>query len=70
MTSGPTPRADGRADDELRPITITRNTYTGVGFDNRILKFDGRPFSEDELVATLEKALATTGVQEVITNVG
>ena len=25
MTSGPTPRADGRADDELRPITITRH---------------------------------------------
>jgi len=45
---------------------------TGVLIETRILKFDGRPFSQDELIAAFEKALtsAGAGVQEVVTNVG
>jgi len=43
---------------------------TGVLLETRILKFDGRPFSQDELVDAFEKALAGTRVQEVMTNVG
>ena len=43
---------------------------TGVLIETRILKFDGRPFSQDELMEAFEKALAVGGVQEVVTNVG
>ena len=45
---------------------------TGVLLEARILKFDGRPFSEDELVAAFENALDATAPQrvEVVTNVG
>ena len=45
---------------------------TGVLLEDRILKFDGRPFSEDELVAAFENALDAAGPQrvEVVTNVG
>src|SRR5687768_786351 len=45
---------------------------TGVLVETRILKFDGRPFSQDELIAAFEKALTSAGasVQEVVTNVG
>ena len=43
---------------------------TGVLLETRILKFDGRPFSQDELVDAFEKALTGTRVQEVMTNVG
>jgi 2-oxoglutarate ferredoxin oxidoreductase subunit alpha len=43
---------------------------TGLRIEHRVLKFDGRPFSEDEMIAALEKALAGAGVQEVVTNVG
>ena len=45
---------------------------TGVLLEDRILKFDGRPFSEDELVAAFENALDATAPQrvEVVTNVG
>ena len=45
---------------------------TGVLIETRILKFDGRPFSQDELIAAFEKARtsAGAGVQEVVTNVG
>ena len=43
---------------------------TGVLIETRILKFDGRPFSQDELTLAFEKALTGGGVQEVVTNVG
>jgi len=45
---------------------------TGVLLEDRILKFDGRPFSEDELVAAFENALDAAAPQrvEVVTNVG
>lgn len=45
--------------------------HTGVKIEHRILKFDGRPFSQDELVNAFEKALAGTPERvEVMTNVG
>ena len=44
---------------------------TGVKIEHRILKFDGRPFSEDELVAAFEDALGGAARRvEVVTNVG
>ena len=43
---------------------------TGVLIETRILKFDGRPFSQDELMEAFEKAFTSGGVQEVVTNVG
>jgi len=45
---------------------------TGVLIEHRILKFDGRPYSEDELVAAFEDAFAVSTPQrvEVVTNVG
>ncbi len=43
---------------------------TGVLIETRILKFDGRPFSQDELMEAFEQAFTGAGVQEVVTNVG
>ena len=43
---------------------------TGILIETRILKFDGRPFSQDELMEAFERALTSGGVQEVVTNVG
>ena len=42
---------------------------TGVKIDQRILKFDGRPFSEDELVRELSKVLAGGIAEPVVTHV-
>ena len=42
---------------------------TGVRIDQRILKYDGRPFSEDELVRELEKVLAGGTAEPVVTHV-
>ena len=42
---------------------------TGVKIDQRILKFDGRPFSEDELVRELSKVLAGGTAEPVVTHV-
>jgi 2-oxoglutarate ferredoxin oxidoreductase subunit alpha len=43
--------------------------HTGVKIDQRILKFDGRPFSEDELVRELGKVLAGGTAEPVVTHV-
>ena len=42
---------------------------TGVRIEQRILKFDGRPFSEDELVRELSKVLASGTAEPVVTHV-
>ncbi|HEV2249211.1 MAG TPA: 2-oxoacid:acceptor oxidoreductase subunit alpha [Candidatus Limnocylindria bacterium] len=42
---------------------------TGVRIEQRILKFDGRPFSEDELVRELSKVLAGGTAEPVVTHV-
>ncbi len=42
---------------------------TGVQIEQRILKFDGRPFSEDELVRELSKVLAGGTAEPVVTSV-
>jgi 2-oxoglutarate/2-oxoacid ferredoxin oxidoreductase subunit alpha len=42
---------------------------TGVKIDQRILKFDGRPFSEDELVRELSKVFAGGTAEPVVTHV-
>jgi 2-oxoglutarate ferredoxin oxidoreductase subunit alpha len=42
---------------------------TGVGITDRILKFDGRPFSEDELVRTLNEIRTSPGTHKVATPV-
>ena len=42
---------------------------TGVKIEQRILKFDGRPFSEDELVGELSKVLAGGTAEPVVTHV-
>ena len=42
---------------------------TGVKIEQRILKFDGRPFSEDELVRELGKVLAGGTAEPVVTHV-
>ncbi len=42
---------------------------TGIAIEDRILKFDGRPFSENELVAALRDALARGGTRKVATPV-
>jgi 2-oxoglutarate ferredoxin oxidoreductase subunit alpha len=46
--------------------------HTGVLIEHRVLKFDGRPFSEDELVAAFDAAFTATAGErvEVVTNVG
>ena len=33
---------------------------TGINIPQKVLKYDGRPFSEEELVEALQKALAGT----------
>ena len=43
--------------------------HTGVKIDQRILKYDGRPFSEDELVRELSKVLAGGTAEPVVTHV-
>jgi 2-oxoglutarate ferredoxin oxidoreductase subunit alpha len=43
--------------------------HTGVKIEQRILKFDGRPFSEDELVRELSKVLAGGTAEPVVTYV-
>jgi 2-oxoglutarate ferredoxin oxidoreductase subunit alpha len=42
---------------------------TGVRIEQRILKFDGRPLSEDELVRELSKVLAGGTAEPVVTHV-
>ena len=43
---------------------------TGVRIQDRVLKFDGRPFSEDEMVAALrERVGGKTGTETVMTHV-
>jgi 2-oxoglutarate/2-oxoacid ferredoxin oxidoreductase subunit alpha len=42
---------------------------TGVKIEQRILKFDGRPLSEDELVRELSKVLAGGTAEPVVTHV-
>lgn len=42
---------------------------TGVKIEQRILKFDGRPFSEDELVRELSKVFAGGTAEPVVTHV-
>jgi 2-oxoglutarate ferredoxin oxidoreductase subunit alpha len=42
---------------------------TGVKIDLRILKYDGRPFSEDELVRELSNVLAGGKPEPVVTHV-
>ena len=42
---------------------------TGVKIEQRILKFDGRPFSEDELVRELSNVLAGGTAEPVVTHV-
>jgi 2-oxoglutarate ferredoxin oxidoreductase subunit alpha len=42
---------------------------TGVKIEQRILKYDGRPFSEDELVRELSKVLAGGTAEPVVTHV-
>ncbi|CAN5271918.1 2-oxoacid:acceptor oxidoreductase subunit alpha [soil metagenome] len=42
---------------------------TGVKIEERILKFDGRPFSEDELVNALERVYAGEAGAAVVTSV-
>ncbi len=42
---------------------------TGIELKNRILKFDGRPFSEDELVRALREAAKVDGTQKIVTPV-
>ena len=42
---------------------------TGVRIEQRILKFDGRPFSEDELVRALSNVLAGGTAEPVVTHV-
>jgi 2-oxoglutarate ferredoxin oxidoreductase subunit alpha len=42
---------------------------TGVKIDQRILKYDGRPFSEDELVRELSNVLAGGTAEPVVTHV-
>jgi len=42
---------------------------TGVKIDQRILKYDGRPFSEDELVRELSNVLAGRTPEPVVTHV-
>ena len=43
---------------------------TGVHITDRILKFDGRPFSEDEVVAALRRMLKGTGGTQRIATAG
>jgi len=43
--------------------------HTGVKIEQRILKYDGRPFSEDELVRELSKVLAGGMAEPVVTHV-
>ena len=43
--------------------------HTGVKIEQRILKYDGRPFSEDELVRELSKVLAGGSAEPVVTHV-
>ncbi len=43
--------------------------HTGVKIEQRILKFDGRPLSEDELVRELGKVLAGGTAEPVVTHV-
>ena len=42
---------------------------TGVMIEQRINKFDGRPFSEDEVVRELDKVLAGGKTEPVVTHV-
>jgi len=42
---------------------------TGVLIDDQILKYDGRPFSEDELVRALDNVLAGAKAEPVVTSV-
>ncbi|MDP9266063.1 MAG: 2-oxoacid:acceptor oxidoreductase subunit alpha [Chloroflexota bacterium] len=42
---------------------------TGVRIDERILKYDGRPFSEDEVVRSLQRVLAGERAEAVMTHV-
>jgi len=42
---------------------------TGVKIEDRLLKYDGRPFSEDELVRELSKVLAGGTAEPVVTHV-
>ena len=42
---------------------------TGVKIEQRILKSDGRPFSEDELVRELSAVLAGGTAEQVVTHV-
>ena len=43
--------------------------HTGVKIEDRILKYDGRPFSEDEVVRALSDLLAGKPVEAVMTHV-
>lgn len=43
--------------------------HTGVKIEQRILKYDGRPFSEDELVRELSNVLAGGTAEPVVTHV-
>ncbi|MDO8563307.1 MAG: transketolase C-terminal domain-containing protein, partial [Candidatus Limnocylindria bacterium] len=43
--------------------------HTGVRIEQRILKYDGRPFSEDELVRALANVYAGGTAEAVVTNV-
>jgi len=42
---------------------------TGVKIEDRLLKYDGRPFSEDELVRELGKVYAGGKPEPVVTHV-
>jgi 2-oxoglutarate ferredoxin oxidoreductase subunit alpha len=42
---------------------------TGVDIESRILKFDGRPFSEDEVASALRAVLQGAAVEKVMTHV-
>lgn len=63
-----------------RRLVLVENNYsgqlgqvireqTGIAIEDRILKFDGRPFSETDLVRALREVLARGGTQKVVTPV-
>jgi 2-oxoglutarate ferredoxin oxidoreductase subunit alpha len=43
-------------------------TQTGITLDKRVVKFDGRPFSEEELVEGVKTALASSETRIPVTH--
>ena len=59
-------RSDGNYSGQIASVI---RAETGFSVHHQVVKFDGRPFSEDEIVVTIEKAVAG-GTERMIVSEG